>query len=130
MPPPNFRSSRVTRIIRRSLKTRSRIICAALKNTLDATTGKAVVFDFQVQLRTGDSLPIEDVTTEWSPDVPPLQTVGTLTIEPQDFDTEDRIKQCEKLVFNPWHGLVEHQPLGGINRLRLGVYAASAKYRS
>ncbi len=103
---------------------------AALKKTLDVTTGKTVIFDFQVQLRSSEALPIEDVTSEWSSDVAPLQTVATLTIDPQDFDTEERIKQCERLVFNPWHGLVEHQPLGGINRLRLGVYAASAKYRA
>lgn len=102
----------------------------ALKKTLDVNTGKTVVFDFLVQLRSNDTLPIEDVTTEWNPDVAPFQAVATLTIEPQDFDTEERVKHCERLVFNPWHGLVEHQPLGGINRLRLGVYAASSKYRA
>jgi hypothetical protein len=41
-----------------------------------------------------------------------------------------RITECEHLVFTPWHGLVEFQPLGGINRLRLGVYTASSQYRA
>ncbi|MGH8549202.1 MAG: RICIN domain-containing protein [Methylococcales bacterium] len=101
----------------------------ALKKSLDVNTGKPAVFDFMVQIRTDDSLPIEDVTTDWKTDVAPFQNVATLTIGAQDFDTPARIAECERLVFTPWHGLVEHQPLGGINRLRLGVYAASSKYR-
>lgn len=30
---------------------------------------------------------------------------------------------------DPWYGLVSLQPLGSINRLRRGVYAASSAYR-
>lgn len=102
----------------------------ALKKSLDVNTGRPAVFDFMVQIRADDSLPIEDVTTEWKTDVAPFQNVATLTIDVQDFDTPVRIAECERLVFTPWHGSVEHQPLGGINRLRLGVYVASSKYRS
>lgn len=102
----------------------------ALKKSLDVNTGKPAVFDFMVQIRTDDSLPIEDATTEWKTDVAPFQNVATLTIGVQDFDTPARIAECERLVFSPWHGLVTHQPLGGINRLRLGVYVAASKYRS
>ena len=54
----------------------------------------------------------------------------TITIDKQNFDEPLRITECEHLVFTPWHGLVDFQPLGGINRLRLGVYNASAKFRA
>jgi hypothetical protein len=101
----------------------------ALKKSLDINTGKPAVFDFQVQIRTSDSLPIEDASAEWKEEVAPFQNVAIITIDKQDFDNPLRITECEHLVFTPWHGLVEHQPLGGINRLRLGVYTASSQHR-
>jgi hypothetical protein len=102
----------------------------ALKKSLDKKDGKPAVFDFQVQIRTTDSLPIENASAEWSEDTASFRNVATLTIDPQDFDNPLRITECEHLVFTPWHGLVEFQPLGGINRLRLGVYTASSQYRA
>jgi hypothetical protein len=117
----------------------------ALKKSLDVNAGKPAVFDFQVQMRpdegsyledatvvqtsTGQSLPIEDATAEWKEEIAPFQNVATITIKQQDFDNPVRITECEHLVFTPWHGLAEHQPLGGINRLRRGVYIASSQYR-
>ena len=56
-------------------------------------------------------------------------TVATITIPPQDIDSAERRALCEDLIFSPWHGLVEHRPLGGINRLRREVYLASARLR-
>ncbi|MBI3275745.1 MAG: hypothetical protein HYZ60_07350, partial [Methylocystis sp.] len=102
----------------------------ALKKNLDIASGKPAVFDFQVQLRTNDSLPIEDASAEWKEADAPFQNVAVLTIHQQDFDNPLRITECEHLVFTPWHALTEHQPLGGINRLRLGVYTASSQYRA
>lgn len=102
----------------------------ALKKSLDVKDGKPVVFDFRVQLRTDESLPVENAAQKWPEDVAPFQNVATVAIEPQHFDEPLRITECEHLVFTPWHGLVEHRPLGGINRLRLGVYTASAQFRA
>lgn len=102
----------------------------ALKRSLDVADGTSAVFDFQVQLRTHDDLPIENASANWTEDVAPFENVATLSIEKQDFDNPIRITECEHLVFTPWHGLVEYRPIGGINRLRLGVYAASSKRRS
>jgi hypothetical protein len=56
-------------------------------------------------------------------------TVARITIPPQDFDTDARRQACENLVFTPWHSVTEHQPIGGINRLKLKVYEASAALR-
>jgi hypothetical protein len=88
------------------------------------------VFDFQVQLRTNDSLPIEDASAEWKETDAKFQNVAVLTITQQEFDNPLRITECEHLVFTPWHGLAEHKPLGGINRLRLQVYIASSQHRA
>lgn len=102
----------------------------AMKKSLDFASGKPAVFNFQVQLSTDESLPIEDATAEWPEAVAPVQNVATINIDRQDFDNPLQVTECEHLAFTPWHGLVEHQPLGGINRLRLGVYAASSQYRA
>jgi len=101
----------------------------ALKKSLDPVTGKQAVFDFQVQFRTSDDLPIENTKLPWSEEKAPFKNVATITIDKQDFENPKRISECENTVFTPWHGVKEHQPLGGINRLRLGVYNASSQYR-
>lgn len=108
---------------------------AALLDRLNGGKAGDVVFDFRVQVRTWDDLKdkldseIEDATTEWAEDTYPFVSLATITIKKQNFDTEDRRRQCESLSFTPWHGITEHQPIGGINRLKLGVYQASSFVR-
>lgn len=88
-----------------------------------------VVFEFQVQVRDASELAgkidaeIEDACVEWTT---AFTTIARITIPPQDLDTSE---SCERLVFTPWHGIAEHRPLGGINRLRRAVYEASAAFR-
>jgi hypothetical protein len=107
---------------------------AALRERL-AVGAQDVVFDFQVQVRKASELAasieadIEDACVDWDPTVHPFKTMATITIPPQEFDTEERRAHCENLFFTPWHGIVEHRPLGGINRLRRAVYEASSKFR-
>ncbi|AZG77477.1 catalase [Methylocystis rosea] len=102
----------------------------AMKKSLDPANGKPAVFDFKVQLRNDDSLPIEDATAEWSETTAPPQNVATIEIDQQDFDNAFQVTECEHMAFTPWHGLTAHQPIGGINRLRRDVYIASSKFRS
>ncbi len=108
----------------------------AMKRSLSVTGGKPAVYDFAVQLRPDGlkpndvGFPIEDAASQWNEtNDAPFQKVAVVTVPPQDFDNPLRITECEHLVFTPWHGLVEHQPLGGINRLRRAVYIASSQYR-
>jgi hypothetical protein len=54
---------------------------------------------------------------------------STIKVAPQAFDTPERMKEAEDMSFDPWHALAEHRPLGGINRARRAVYAASLKLR-
>jgi len=70
--------------------------------------------------------PIEDPTKPWKAE--PI-AVATITIAPQAVDTPERMKEAEDLSFDPWHALAEHRPLGGINRARRAVYAASLSLR-
>ena len=101
----------------------------------DGDEAQDIVFEFQVQVRDGNSLAgkidpeIENVCFEWDEKLFPFKTVATITIPPQDINTDERKALCEDLIFSPWNGLVEHRPLGGINRLRRAVYLASAQLR-
>lgn len=103
----------------------------ALQKTMAGSN--EIVLDFKIQVRKAgeDDLQIEDATRAWSMDDFPPHVVATITISaPQtDLDSEERLEDCEEHFFTPWHALAEHQPLGGINRLRRAVYLASSKHR-
>lgn len=102
----------------------------ALSETLEGNVD--VVFDFKVQVRgKEEELGIEDATSIWDENQFPFVTVAKITIRaPQrDINTPMALERCENLVFNPWHSLADHQPLGGINRLRKPVYLSSAEHR-
>ncbi len=105
---------------------------AALTKRLTASDAKDIVLEFQVQIRTKTDLAgkleteIENACTEWKDE---WHKVATIAISPQDFNTDSAKLRCEALFFTPWHCLADHQPIGGINRLKLGVYQASSDFR-
>lgn len=87
-------------------------------------------FDFLVQLRTDpQTMPIEDAAVEWREDKAPFVKVATLRIPRQQFRTEERYEMAEALAFSPGHALVEHRPIGGVNRARIRVYREQAEFR-
>jgi len=87
-------------------------------------------FALQVQRQNPDYyMPIEDPSVEWSGAISPFETVATLTVPAQDFDSREQNVACDNMSFNPWHALPEHRPIGGINRLRKAVYEAISIYR-
>ena len=104
----------------------------ALTKRLTDAGAKEIVLEFQVQIRSKADLmgkletEIENACTEWTV---PFVTVARVTIPPQDFNAKEAMLRCENLFFTPWHSLKEHQPIGGINRLKLGVYEASSTFR-
>ncbi len=101
----------------------------ALKSTLEKSD---VCFQFQIQiadLKKPKIFDVEDPSVLWPTKVSPYQTVATLKIPRQDFDTPKRDQFCERLSFTPWHSLPEHRPLGRTNRMRLKLYEAISKYR-
>ena len=87
-------------------------------------------FALQVQRQNAEYyMPIEDPSVEWSEAVSPFETVATIKVPAQDFDSREQNLFCDNLSFNPWHALPEHRPIGGINRLRKAVYEAVSIYR-
>ena len=101
---------------------------AAMKSHLQHQTA---CFEFGIQQQTDvDSMPIENAAVIWDEQQSPFQTVATITIEKQIFDSTEALSQCEKITFNPWQSLVEHKPLGRMNEVRREVYSTAAKIRN
>lgn len=87
-------------------------------------------FDFVVQVRNDEALqPIEDPRIEWKEDRAPFERVARVTIPKQEFRSKAQMEFCENLAYTPWHALVEHRPLGGINRVRKDVYQSVSNLR-
>jgi hypothetical protein len=89
-------------------------------------------FSFQVQLlEVLQEQPVEDIGIEWDDSKYPFVEVATLKFGKQDSN-DDAFRSWfddSGVACNPWHGLKEHQPLGGAQRSRQAVYAASRKLR-
>jgi hypothetical protein len=110
-----------------------------LRDALTETVNgkQSLSFDFMLQIRRecedfGENMEsIENASEEWKESDYPFIKVAKIFIPlPQsEVDFEENVAHCERLAFTPWHSLVEHQPIGSINRLRKDVYAASAKHR-
>jgi len=89
-----------------------------------------VCFDLMVQFQTNpNTMPIEDATIVWDETVSPFKKVARIIIPKQNFDSEKQMKFCEDISMTPWHSLVEHRPLGSINRARKDVYRQISKFR-
>lgn len=102
-----------------------------LRDALKATLRRRdACFEFMVQLRDdGAHMPVEDTTVRWSERVSPFVPVARIFVPQQQFDTPAQNEMCENLSFNPWHGIVEHEPLGKLNVLRRDLYAQTAAFR-
>ncbi|MEC3950573.1 catalase family protein [Sphingobium sp. HWE2-09] len=89
------------------------------------------VWELRVQLCTDiDKMPVEDPSVEWDEEISPYRTVAILTVEPQiAWENGASEKTEDALSFSPWHGLADHQPLGGVNRARKESYKMSADFR-
>lgn len=87
-------------------------------------------FDFHVQLQTDpQAMPIEDATVEWPESLSPFRKVASLRLPVQEINTPERRAADEEQSFSPWHALVDHRPLGGVNRARR-MYGELARARN
>jgi hypothetical protein len=98
---------------------------SAMRGTL--RTGKAV-FDFMIQRQKAD-MPEDNPTVERGQAKSPFETVATVEIPAQDFESEARKRLAENISYSPWHGIRAHRPIGDINEARLEVYRASVRLR-
>ncbi len=84
-------------------------------------------FDFYVQAFVDEKqTPIEDASIAWQS---PFIKVATLTIPQQAMNTPERFELAEQLSFSPANAVVEHKPLGGLNRARTAIYQSISNYR-
>ncbi|MFS1514519.1 catalase family protein [Chengkuizengella sp. SCS-71B] len=87
-------------------------------------------FDFMIQFQKDPFLmPVEDAGVEWKETDSPFIKVATLKIPQQTFRTKERDELAEQMSFSPGHTLMEHQPIGGINRARVEIYKNLSKFR-
>jgi len=87
-------------------------------------------FDFMIQVQKDPiRMPVEDASVEWSEKESPFIKVATLRIPPQTFRTREREELAEDLSFSPAHSLIEHRPIGGINRARVQIYRYLSEFR-
>jgi hypothetical protein len=75
------------------------------------------------------AMPTDDPTIEWPESLAPFRKVATITIPVQQFDSPEQLALAEHISYTPWHTLPVHEPLGGINRVRLEVYRTISKLR-
>jgi len=108
----------------------------------DALARADATFDIGIQVQASErSMPSDDPRVRWREWRSKFRSVATVTIPRQVFwpaagmprptleATKDMVHDGENMSFNPWHGIVEHEPLGKINRARGEIYAAISKYR-
>lgn len=87
-------------------------------------------FDFMIQMQKDSGrMPVEDAGVEWNEKESPFIKVATLRIPPQVFRTQEREELAEDLSFSPAHSLIEHRPIGGINRARIEIYRHLSEFR-
>lgn len=97
------------------------------------------VWDVRVQLALAEDpsredakrdFPIEKADKAWPEKKSPWQTVGRITVGPQETYSDARqLFVDEQVRFTPWHALLAHRPLGGIMRSRLKAYREAQRFR-
>lgn len=89
-------------------------------------------WEVRVQLCTNlADMPIEPANVPWDEDKSPYLPVGRLRAIRQDAWSEDRAAAVvDGMGFSPWHGIVDHWPLGSLMRIRQQTYANSQLFRS
>jgi hypothetical protein len=97
-----------------------------MNNTL---AGNEAWFDFYIQRYVDHRTPIEDSKVEWTEEVSTPEHVAKIIIPMQDCISPEQDSFCENLSFSPWHGLLEHRPLGLVNRVRKVAYLSISELR-
>jgi hypothetical protein len=102
-----------------------------LRDNMAATLAKhAVEFDFLIQVQTdAHRMPIENAAVRWPLRLSPYVPAATVRIHQQRFDSPAQLEFAKSLRYTPWHGLLEHRPLGNQNRARRRMYQELSKLR-
>jgi hypothetical protein len=88
-----------------------------LQDRLDPANNNRLCLNLQVQVRNRPNRqPIENTLVAWDHRVAIWQRVAKIDIYPQTILSTAQQEFCERLAFNPWHGLRSNRPIGGMNR--------------
>lgn len=95
-------------------------------------TTETAEWHLQVQLcADAEAMPIENGVVQWDEKISPFVTVARVLAHPQAAWTEQRSKAVDDGIgFSPWHGIIDHQPLGSLMRLRKLAYKRVQQFRS
>lgn len=75
-------------------------------------------------------MPVEDAAVAWPEALSPQRAIATLRFAPQSTAHPARLVYGDDVLsFNPWNGIIAHQPLGGIMRIRRVAYERSSAFR-
>lgn len=75
--------------------------------------------------------PVEDASTVWDDYFSPWHDLAIVEFQSQDtFSDARRTWWDDRIALSPFNGLIEHMPLGSVNRLRKKVYQTSRMYRA
>lgn len=98
---------------------------------IDFFASHGATWEVRVQLcRDINSMPLENAAIEWPQEDSPYLPVARITALPQAGWSEALSRAIDDgMAFNPWHGVLEHRPLGSIMRVRKAAYAMSARFR-
>ena len=90
------------------------------------------IWEVRVQLCADlEAMPVEDASVQWPEDRSPYVAVARIAVPAQDSWGDARLAAIEEgMSFNPWRGLLAHQPLGSVMRARRRAYEASARFRA
>ena len=123
-------SRELTELTGKPLKVDHRHPNALRQSVIDFFERQGGEWELRIQLCADlDSMPIEDASKVWPEEASPYVTVARIVAPRQRAWSQARAESDEALSFSPWHGLIAHQPLGSIMRLRKAVYEASADFR-
>ena len=104
----------------------------ALREVVDeAMISQGGTWELRVQLcRDLEAQPVEDPTVLWKEEEAPFVTVATLEVPPQSAWTHGASDATDgAVVYNIWHGLAAHRPIGNVNRARNETYKKAADFR-
>ena len=101
------------------------------RSVVDYFATQDAEWELRVQLCTDlEEMPIEDASVKWPEDLSPYVPIARITVPAQPAWSEQAVSVVDqRMSFSPWHGVVDHQPLGGIMRVRRAAYASSARLR-
>jgi len=104
---------------------------AELRNDLQIRLHEeGLCYRFAIQeYKEGLGFSVEDGMNRWDESQSPWIPIATIRIPKQTFMTDEKLRYCDNLSFQPWHALAQHRPLGNLNRSRKVVYEMISHYR-